>query len=102
MVQGIKELRQGGGMSRCNEHMAKEGDFVPHQLEGYNERFVPPMNFAMVDKRAYRSSFPNRNNFPFLENLHLNSILSILGKNCTFLFLKSYYFLKLPRCVCYK
>ncbi|XP_057849037.2 uncharacterized protein LOC131059981 [Cryptomeria japonica] len=77
MVQGIKELKQGGGMSRCNEHMAKEGEFVPHQLEGYNERFVPPTNFAMVDKRVYRSSFPNRKNFPFLETLHLNSILCL-------------------------
>ncbi|KAH9315551.1 hypothetical protein KI387_024178 [Taxus chinensis] len=77
MVQGIKELKQGGGMSRCNDNTAREGEFVSQQLEGCKERFFPPPNFAMVDKRVYRSGLPNNKNFPFLETLHLNSILCL-------------------------
>uniref|UniRef100_A0A0C9S3W7 diphosphoinositol-polyphosphate diphosphatase n=1 Tax=Wollemia nobilis TaxID=56998 RepID=A0A0C9S3W7_9CONI len=77
MVQGIKELRQGGGMVRCNEHTVRERELLPQQHEGYNERFVPPSNFAMVDKRVYRSGFPNNKNFPFLETLQLNSMICL-------------------------
>lgn len=36
---------------------------------------VPPFNFSMVDNGVYRSGFPNIINFPFLETLHLRSIV---------------------------
>lgn len=36
---------------------------------------VPPLNFAMVDKGVYRSGYPNRRNFVFLQSLGLKSIL---------------------------
>ncbi|CAN6471908.1 unnamed protein product [Victoria cruziana] len=38
-------------------------------------KFVPPLNFAMVDYGVYRSGFPDTTNFGFLETLGLRSIL---------------------------
>ncbi|KAI8908224.1 protein-tyrosine phosphatase [Powellomyces hirtus] len=36
---------------------------------------VPPLNFAMVAPGVYRSGYPNRKNFPFLQKLGLKSIM---------------------------
>eukprot|EP01018_Ginkgo_biloba_P029470 Gb_03231 [translate_table: standard] len=75
MVQGMKEFKQGAGGTGCNDQGVRERELLPPQQEGYNERFVPPLNFAMVDKRVYRSGLPNNKNFPFLETLQLSSIM---------------------------
>ncbi len=40
-----------------------------------DEELVPPSNFAMVDRGIYRSSFPARENFTFLQKLHLKNII---------------------------
>eukprot|EP00271_Cylindrocystis_brebissonii_P001885 TRINITY_DN12203_c0_g2_i1.p1 TRINITY_DN12203_c0_g2~~TRINITY_DN12203_c0_g2_i1.p1 ORF type:complete len:582 (+),score=73.67 TRINITY_DN12203_c0_g2_i1:1531-3276(+) len=37
--------------------------------------FIPPVNFAMVDKGIYRSGYPNKKNFPFLAKRGLRSIV---------------------------
>jgi hypothetical protein len=37
--------------------------------------YLPPSNFAMVDKGVYRSSFPKKKNFPFLKKLGLKSVI---------------------------
>ena len=37
--------------------------------------FIPPMNFAMVQKGIYRSGYPNQKNHKFLSKLQLKSIL---------------------------
>ena len=39
------------------------------------EPFVPPINFANVEDRIYRSGFPQPSNFPFLETLQLRSVM---------------------------
>ncbi|XP_073012807.1 inositol diphosphatase DSP3-like [Typha latifolia] len=36
---------------------------------------IPPSNFGIVDNGIYRSGFPNPDNFGFLEDLNLRSIL---------------------------
>ncbi|KAJ3031369.1 hypothetical protein HDV00_008369 [Rhizophlyctis rosea] len=36
---------------------------------------VPPLNFAMVAPGVYRSGYPNKKNFPFLQKLGLKSIM---------------------------
>ncbi|KAL5729807.1 protein-tyrosine-phosphatase [Ranunculus cassubicifolius] len=38
-------------------------------------KFVPPLNFAMVDNGIFRSGFPESSNFPFLHPLGLRSII---------------------------
>ena len=40
--------------------------------------YMPPENFARVCEGIYRSSFPRVDNFPFLESLHLKSILCLI------------------------
>uniref|UniRef100_A0A8I7B8T2 Tyrosine-protein phosphatase n=2 Tax=Hordeum vulgare subsp. vulgare TaxID=112509 RepID=A0A8I7B8T2_HORVV len=40
-------------------------------------QLVPPLNFAMVDHGVYRSGFPDASNLPFLETLHLRSVLCL-------------------------
>ncbi|GAA5999353.1 uncharacterized protein JCM10292_001227 [Rhodotorula paludigena] len=35
----------------------------------------PPLNFAMVLPGVYRSGHPHKTNFPFLDSLHLKSIM---------------------------
>jgi len=42
---------------------------LPHLL------YSPPSNFGMVTHNLYRSSFPQRENFPFLRKLGLKSVL---------------------------
>ncbi|XWS65144.1 hypothetical protein CRYUN_Cryun05aG0066000 [Craigia yunnanensis] len=47
-------------------------------VEGEEETDVvlePPPNFSMVEEGIYRSSFPQRCNFSFLETLNLRSII---------------------------
>ncbi|KAK9997973.1 hypothetical protein SO802_017576 [Lithocarpus litseifolius] len=36
---------------------------------------VPPSNFSMVEDGIFRSGFPQPDNFPFLDNLNLRSII---------------------------
>ncbi|GBG77434.1 hypothetical protein CBR_g23883 [Chara braunii] len=40
------------------------------------ELFIPPLNFAMVDKGVYRSGYPNKRNLTFLNKLGLRSVVS--------------------------
>lgn len=47
-------------------------------LRSINGIFIPPENFARVCKGIYRSSFPRIDNFPFLKNLQLKSILCLI------------------------
>lgn len=37
--------------------------------------YTPPVNFGMVTHRLYRSSFPQKENFPYLRRLKLKSVL---------------------------
>lgn len=37
--------------------------------------FIPPVNYGMVEEDLYRSGQPNELNFPFLERLHLKTII---------------------------
>lgn len=38
-------------------------------------RYIPPVNFGLVEEDLYRSGQPTLLNFPFLETLHLNTIV---------------------------
>lgn len=37
--------------------------------------FIPPQNYGMVEQDLYRSAQPNELNFPFLEKLHLRTVI---------------------------
>ncbi|GAA5913191.1 hypothetical protein JCM6882_005813 [Rhodosporidiobolus microsporus] len=39
------------------------------------ETLYPPLNFALVVPGVYRSGHPNKRNFPFMDSLHLRSIM---------------------------
>ena len=43
-----------------------------------SSQLSPPDNFAMVWRRIYRSSFPTKRNFPFLQQLGLRSIIVLV------------------------
>ncbi|KAK9159427.1 hypothetical protein Syun_005768 [Stephania yunnanensis] len=43
-------------------------------IEG-EDLLLPPTNFSMVERGIYRSSFPKRDSFAFLETLNLRSII---------------------------
>lgn len=43
--------------------------------ELFQEALIPPENFNMVCKHIYRSSFPKKKHFQFLEKLKLKSVL---------------------------
>ena len=42
---------------------------------------VPPLNFAIVEPGIYRSGYPNKRNFNFLQKLQLKSIMYINEDN---------------------
>ena len=68
----------GGGTSRTTVE------------EDEDEEFSPPENFAMVEPGIYRSAFPVKRNFPFLERrARLRSVLTLVLEeyptaNCAF------------------
>jgi tyrosine-protein phosphatase OCA1 len=39
--------------------------------------FIPPVNFGMVEEDLYRSGEPSQLNFPFLERLHLHTVICL-------------------------
>lgn len=43
--------------------------------EIFEEALIPPENFNMVCEHVYRSSFPKKKHFRFLEKLKLKSVL---------------------------
>jgi len=45
------------------------------------EVFIPPVNFAMVEKGIYRSGYPSERNFDFLKKLQLKSILYLVPED---------------------
>eukprot|EP00051_Salpingoeca_urceolata_P029641 m.490501 g.490501 ORF g.490501 m.490501 type:complete len:272 (+) comp28209_c0_seq1:108-923(+) len=59
-----------------------DSDAEPQQQYSYvrtvapcRKLFVPPLNFAMVVRGVYRSGYPNKKNFPFLEKLGLKTMV---------------------------
>jgi tyrosine-protein phosphatase OCA1 len=38
---------------------------------------LPPANFGMIEPRLYRSGTPHELNYPFLETLHLKTIIHL-------------------------
>lgn len=60
--------------SACAILQRREGE-APAPTPGDELLLVPPLNFAMVDHGVYRSGFPDVSNLPFLESLHLRSVL---------------------------
>lgn len=47
----------------------------PPTIPQLEEALVPPENFALVCSGVYRSGFPKKRNFRFLEGLHLKTVL---------------------------
>jgi tyrosine-protein phosphatase SIW14 len=45
------------------------------RLSPFTQTYSLPVNFGMVVNNLYRSSFPQRENFPYLRKLGLKSIL---------------------------
>lgn len=43
----------------------------------FEDQFVPPLNFSMVDNGIFRSGFPDSANFAFLQTLDLRSIICL-------------------------
>ncbi|RWW23305.1 hypothetical protein GW17_00012461 [Ensete ventricosum] len=43
--------------------------------EGRLGQFIPPFNFATVDRGVFRSGFPDAANFSFLDTLQLRSVV---------------------------
>lgn len=51
-------------------------DFIVQEEQDlYQEALIPPENFTMVCQHVYRSSFPKKKHFKFLEKLKLKSVL---------------------------
>ncbi|XP_004348965.1 tyrosine phosphatase [Capsaspora owczarzaki ATCC 30864] len=46
-----------------------------------SQNYMPPMNFGMVEEDLYRSGQPNELNFPFLEKLHLKTIVFLAAED---------------------
>ncbi|KAI8820841.1 tyrosine phosphatase family-domain-containing protein [Fimicolochytrium jonesii] len=54
---------------------ATETSTIPQPPQPQRSLIVPPLNFAMVAPGVYRSGYPNRKNFPFLQTLRLRCIM---------------------------
>ncbi|WWC65783.1 uncharacterized protein I303_108405 [Kwoniella dejecticola CBS 10117] len=50
----------------------------PPALPSVEEDLVPPENFALVSKGVYRSGFPKKRNFGFMQTLRLKTVLTLV------------------------
>ncbi|WVW86974.1 hypothetical protein I302_109030 [Kwoniella bestiolae CBS 10118] len=50
----------------------------PPALPKVEEDLVPPENFSLVSKGVYRSGFPKKRNFGFMETLRLKTVLTLV------------------------
>ncbi|WWD20255.1 hypothetical protein CI109_104731 [Kwoniella shandongensis] len=50
----------------------------PPALTKVEEDLVPPENFALVSSGVYRSGFPKKRNFKFMETLRLKTVLTLV------------------------
>jgi hypothetical protein len=50
----------------------------PPALPAVEEDLVPPENFATVSSGVYRSGFPMKKNFRFMETLRLKTVLTLV------------------------
>lgn len=74
LVQNNKMLKWSDGVAAGRSRVMNEAELICRQQGGIAS-FIPPLNFAMVEKGVYRSGFPNHANFPFLKTLKLRSII---------------------------
>ncbi|CAO3612673.1 unnamed protein product [Mucor hiemalis] len=51
---------------------------VQDDTELFEEALIPPENFNMVCEHVYRSSFPKKKHYKFLEKLKLKSVLTLI------------------------
>ncbi|KAI8092289.1 tyrosine phosphatase family-domain-containing protein [Gilbertella persicaria] len=51
---------------------------VQDDTEMFEEALIPPENFNMVCEHIYRSSFPKKKHYKFLEKLKLKSVLTLI------------------------
>ncbi|KAF1804046.1 tyrosine phosphatase family-domain-containing protein [Mucor lusitanicus] len=51
---------------------------VQDDTEFFEEALIPPENFNMVCEHVYRSSFPKKKHYKFLEKLKLKSVLTLI------------------------
>ncbi|GMK57513.1 hypothetical protein CspeluHIS016_0403470 [Cutaneotrichosporon spelunceum] len=52
--------------------------YIPPPPPAVEEDVVPPENFAAVTSGVYRSGFPKKRNFKFLETLQLKTVLTLV------------------------
>ncbi|BEI80662.1 hypothetical protein CcaverHIS002_0111910 [Cutaneotrichosporon cavernicola] len=52
--------------------------YIPPPPPDVEEDVVPPENFAAVTQGVYRSGFPKKRNFQFLETLQLKTVLTLV------------------------
>lgn len=51
---------------------------IQDDTELFEEALIPPENFNMVCEHVYRSSFPKKKHYKFLEKLKLKSVLTLI------------------------
>ena len=47
----------------------------------YTPRYVPPLNFACVEKELYRSGHPQDRNLSFIKSLKLNRVIFVIDSS---------------------
>ncbi|KAG2732937.1 hypothetical protein G9P44_003927 [Scheffersomyces stipitis] len=53
----------------------ENGNVIPFRTFYHKPQYVPPLNFALVEDKIYRSGFPMPINYPFLKQLKLKTII---------------------------
>ncbi|ODQ68298.1 hypothetical protein NADFUDRAFT_81305 [Nadsonia fulvescens var. elongata DSM 6958] len=70
----INDATTSHNIRRVPSYIQAHSQFPPPALQPLI-RFVPPLNFALVDEGVYRSGHPLPINYPFLEKLRLKTII---------------------------
>ena len=75
----VGKSRFAGRLPKKNCKMASFGFLYDDQDENNQVVELFPMeNFTLVQEGVYRSSFPKKKNFPFIQKLRLKSVLTLI------------------------
>ncbi|KAH3660100.1 hypothetical protein OGAPHI_007305 [Ogataea philodendri] len=76
------DLASSLGRSKIDDsqEIARRHRYTALKIKDDRPRYVPPINFAIVEAELYRSGHPQPNNFEFLDTLNLKTIIYLGDK----------------------
>uniref|UniRef100_A0A7S3PQQ5 Tyrosine-protein phosphatase domain-containing protein n=1 Tax=Aplanochytrium stocchinoi TaxID=215587 RepID=A0A7S3PQQ5_9STRA len=76
------EMDANGNISKSKDEEVDEEEEVEYGYlqvaqVSHSRLLIPPLNFSLVNKGVYRSGYPNKRNFAFLETIGIRTFICL-------------------------